>query len=138
MQQFVLDTSALLAYLYDEPGITELADLLEHAASKKRDSPKLYLPFMSLMEIEYLLLRRQGRVRAEQILSILNAWPAERVESHERWRHAAAHVKASSSLSTADAWIASLALMLNARLIHKDPEFENVASLQMLQLPYRK
>jgi len=46
-------------------------------------------------------------------------------------------VKAKTSLSVADAWIASLALLHQAELVHKDPEFESVPDLPMTKLPYK-
>lgn len=39
-------------------------------------------------------------------------------------------------VSVADAWNASLALLLNAALVHKDPEYERISGLRMVKLPY--
>jgi len=36
----------------------------------------------------------------------------------------AAEIKATYRLSVTDAWIAATAVLLNATLVHKDPEFE--------------
>jgi predicted nucleic acid-binding protein len=52
----------------------------------------------------------------------------------ERYGRAAA-VKATCALSLADAWIAAAALELDATLIHKDPEFGDVAGLRQERLP---
>jgi hypothetical protein len=47
-------------------------------------------------------------------------------------------VRATASLSLADAWIAALALLNQGELVHKDPEFEQLsARLNMLRLPYK-
>ncbi len=40
-------------------------------------------------------------------------------------------------MSLADAWIVAAALELDAVLVHKDPEFEQVAGLRQEQLPYK-
>ena len=46
----------------------------------------------------------------------------------------AARVKASGQLSLADAWMAALALLHDAQLVHTDPEFDNVAGLRSVKL----
>ena len=46
-------------------------------------------------------------------------------------------VKATYPLSLADAWIAATAMECDATLIHKDPEFERLASLKEERLPYK-
>jgi predicted nucleic acid-binding protein len=46
--------------------------------------------------------------------------------------------KAQEHLSVADAWIAALATERNAMLVHKDPEFEQVAGIvHALKRPYK-
>lgn len=49
----------------------------------------------------------------------------------------AAEVKACYPMSLADAWIAAAAILTDATLVHKDPEFENLSSLPQLRLPYK-
>ena len=49
----------------------------------------------------------------------------------------AAEIKARFRLSLADAWIAASALLLDAVLVHKDPEFERVDDLRQELLPYK-
>ena len=134
MSVFVLDTSAILTLLNDEDGQEEVISLLDQA----RDAAAvIYLPFMALMELEYLLLRKASHEETQYLLALIQAWRLQKVESDETWRHRAAEVKAVTSLSVADAWIAALALLHDARLVHKDPEFEGVPGLQMLTLPYK-
>lgn len=134
MAGFVLDTSAVLTILNREDGLDKVLALLDQA---KAERDVLYLPFMALMELEYLLLRRVSSEEALTILSLVRAWPVQMTESTEEWRHQAATIKAQTSLSVADAWIASLALLLNAELVHKDPEYEQVTALRMVKLPYK-
>jgi predicted nucleic acid-binding protein len=125
---YVLDTSAVMAVLLDESGAAEVRTAVY-------GSGHVLLPFIALMEIEYKLLQRKPEI-AEASLSILGAWPVEVAESNYAWRRRAARVKSESKLSLGDAWIASLALIIDAELIHKDPEFDAVASLKHLRLPY--
>ena len=125
----VLDTSAIVAYLYDEEG----ADVAEEVIFARTDA--LLVPFIAMMEVEYKLIR-DGEDVEERISWILE-WPIRVVESDEEWRRAAARVKAPGRLSVADAWVASLALLNDAVLVHKDPEFDVVADLKHLRLPSR-
>jgi ribonuclease VapC len=48
----------------------------------------------------------------------------------------AAEIKATHRLSLADAWIAALATLLRATLVHKDPEFEPL-DIPQHRLPYK-
>lgn len=133
MSRHVLDTSAVLAVLNDEEGIETVLSLLEAARSEEA---LVYIPFMTLMELEYLSLRQHSREETHQVLNVVEAWPVEIKHSTEEWRHRAAQIKATSPVSVADAWICSLAQLLDAKLVHKDPEYEGVSNLKALQLPY--
>ena len=95
------------------------------------------MPFAALMEVEYKLLRELA-AEAEVRMSLLLSWPMKVTESTPDWRRAAARVKAAGRISFADAWIASLALLNNAELIHKDPEFDAVEGLKAVRLPYAR
>ena len=135
MPAYVLDTSAVLTVLNREEGLDTVLNLLDEAKDQK---DLLYLPFMALMELEYLLLRKVSVEETLVILTLVRAWPIHVQESTEEWRHQAAMVKSKTPLSVADAWIASLALLQPATLVHKDLEYEQVPELQMTKLPYRK
>lgn len=145
MPGYVLDTSALLAVVQDEPGGLEVLEILaggvagevHEPAAEEPDRPPVFLPFIALMELEYKLRRRGGPYEAERQSAVIRAWPVELVESGPCWRHAAAQVKATYSLSLADAWIASLAILRSARLVHRDPELDAIEGLRSLRLPER-
>ena len=136
MRAYVLDTSALMAVFDKEEGAAQVLQLVEEARSQ--GTPRVYLPFMSLMEFEYVTLRRFGASVADQALRMLRSWPVELRESSLDWGSQAAWVKLQTSLSVADAWNAALALMLDAELVHKDPEFDGVPDLKHRRLPYKK
>ncbi|MGQ9626940.1 MAG: PIN domain-containing protein [Anaerolineae bacterium] len=132
MSAFVLDTSAILTVLNGEEGLETVVSLLAQA---RNGEAIIYLPFMALMEMEYLTLRRASPEETQYLLTLVKAWPVQPIESGEEWRHLAAEVKARTPLSVADAWIAALALLYHAQLVHKDPEFEQVPELSALALP---
>jgi len=131
---YVLDTSALLTLIEDEPGADVVQDVLQRSREGK---VAVLVSFMSFMEVHYITLQErdadEARVRVDLIMSL----PVLRVESTESLGQIAGELKAEHRLSVADAWIAALAKDRNAVLIHKDPEFENVKSLQALALPYK-
>ena len=141
MTLFVLDTSAILAVLSDEPGAERVTDLLSEsarAAEAALDGDRALLPFMALMELEYLTRRRFGAEEARRVLQLVRSWPVVLVDSDARWRHEAARVKSSTPLSVADAWISSLALLHDAILVHKDPELDAVDGLRAERLPFKE
>jgi predicted nucleic acid-binding protein len=125
---YALDTSALIAYLYDEEG----ADTAEAVIF---GGERVLIPFLAVMETEYKLLRSRPD-RARRQMAQLLSWPAQIIESSPQWRAEAARIKAGGRLSLADAWAAALALLNDAELVHKDPEFDAVSGLKALRLPY--
>lgn len=124
---YVLDTSALITYLYDEPE----ADRVE-AVLRQPDS--LLVPFMTVMEARYVLSRVFPPARVSQIIETLRGSGVSIIESNPAWGALAADVKAHGGLSLGDAWIASLALMHDAELLHNDPEFDRVEGLRSYRL----
>lgn len=97
---------------------------------------RVLLPFIVAMEVEYISLRYENRATVDQWIEELESWPVEIVESSRRWRRMAAYVKSTVRLSLADAWVAALALLEDAELVHKDPEFDAVPGLKHMRLPY--
>ena len=70
MSHYVLDTSALLTVLNNEPGVDTVLSILEAARSGET---YIYLPFMALMELEYLSLRRHSPEETQRALSLIEA-----------------------------------------------------------------
>lgn len=145
MPPFVLDTSALLTLFGEEEGAEQVVEILGrergdiiHEVSDSAPRPRVYLPFMALMEFEYMVLRRYGPYESERAVRLIRSWPVVLVESQPEWRGGAARLKSAGSLSLGDAWNASLALLLDAELVHKDPEFDQVEGLRSLRLPYKE
>lgn len=140
MSSYVLDTSALLTVFYEEDGASQVLEILELASQgtdAEKEGVEVYLPFMAMMEFEYMASRRFTVSVVDQALRMIGAWPVERVESSPEWGSQAAHVKSKAGLSVADAWNAALALMRDAELVHKDPEFDQVEGLRRVRLPYK-
>ncbi len=124
---YVLDTSAILTVLFQEPEYATVTDLLA-------SGEEIFLPFMALMEMHYRLLRNVGAEDAASARRLVGAWPVQVVESDPTWGRVAGEIRAGGGLSMADAWMAALALQRNAQLVHKDKEFDRVAGLRSLHL----
>lgn len=125
---YVLDTTALVSYFKAEPLGTQVRDMLLDQPSN------LLLPFMTIMAVQYVLARTLTPSQVDQYIATLRGLGAPIIESNPAWGAAAADVKARGGLSLADAWIASLALMYDAELVHKDPEFDRVEGLKSKRL----
>ena len=130
---WVLDTSAFFCLRDNEEGAEQVARIL--AGGDKR---KVYVSFATLMEYFYIVYQELGREEAYKAYLELKMLPIEFVESQESITLLAGEIKASFSLSFADACIAATAEHLGAELVHKDPEFEPLAKrLTLKTLPYK-
>ena len=136
MPPYVLDTSAVLCVLNQEDGADQVLAVLSSSRSAPSERAQVLVPFIALMELEYLLRRRLDSREAERVLLLVESWPVEVRESNTEWRHAAAQLKATSRISMGDAWIASLALLEDGELVHKDPELGQVSGLKAVRLPF--
>jgi predicted nucleic acid-binding protein len=123
---FVLDTFVLLAYLQDEAGATRVETLLEQAARAKC---RLCMSIINLGEMLYIIERREGVARAQDVLALIRQLPLEILPADEQAVFSAAHIKASHTLSYADAFAVASAIQEKAAILTSDLEFEAVASL---------
>jgi ribonuclease VapC len=131
---FVLDTSALLTLHQDEPGAEEVETVLTQNGKEHG----VWICFISLMEFFYIIQQEAGVEEARQSYARLKQLPLMVMESDEELGLIAADIKATHQLSLGDAWIAATTERLGAKLIHKDPEFEQLKHRIKLQnLPYK-
>ena len=129
--RLVLDTSAVLALRSDEPG----ADRVERALRAARAGhARVLLSFMTRMELLYRIAADEGQEPADAAIRLLDAAGIEWVSCEPPILEEAARIKAGGGLSVADAWIAATAVVRDAVLIHKDPEFERAAGVRQERL----
>ena len=128
---YLLDTSALMAWLEDEDGADRVEALL-------LNEPVL-IPFVALLEVYYITLQERGESVATQRHKTLKRTPADVLwEMDEPTLLIAARFKAGHRISFADAIVAGFAASRNAVLVHKDPEFEPLTGHMLLEaLPYK-
>lgn len=135
-ERYLLDTSAVLTLTDQEEGFERVEELLDRAAE---GSIEVEISAVSLMEVYYITLQEQGEDQAAHLVSLVKAWPVRWVYPDERMLLLAGRFKAFHRLSFADAVIASAARLREAVLVHKDPEFETLASeTTLLTLPYKR
>lgn len=134
MSRFLLDTSAFLALRDEEPGAERIAELIESSAS---GTHTCHACFVTLMELLYRVWKDEGEEAGRKAYSMCLRLPIQWVHESSGLLERAAEIKATVPLSFADAWIAASALELDAVLVHKDPEFEQVEGLKQERLPYK-
>ena len=129
---YVLDTSAILAFLGGEQGADSVERLLRAARAGRI---QVLICSISLMEVFYTALRAKGEDEAVRLLALVRAWPLEWVYPDEKALLQAGRLKASYRLSVADALIAAVARLHHAKLVNKDPELEALkGQIELLSL----
>ena len=123
MNGYVLDTSALLAYIENEDGVADIERVLIEALD---DQHTLYVSVVSCIEVFYVSLQEQGPAVASERLQLLQDLPLVREPLHDDVVALIGEIKASHAMSFADCCIAGLARQKQAILMHKDPEFEQL------------
>ena len=128
---YLLDTSALLAYMEKEAGDERVKSILKNE--------NVLIPWTALTELFYITCRKKGGDIAELRYAML-----KRSGAHIIWQAdefvliSAGRIKAFHRVSFADAIIASFAVKYNTILVHKDPEYEAlIGQLEMEALPYK-
>lgn len=129
---FVLDTSAIFAYIEDEPGADTVQSIFD-------GEENVFLPWPVLMEVFYISMRERGQHEAETRFALLKHSPVNILwEVDETLLLRAATLKTKNKLSFADAVIASYTIQNDSILVHKDPEYESLSNqVEMEILPYK-
>ncbi|MDR7523322.1 MAG: PIN domain-containing protein [Armatimonadota bacterium] len=135
-ERYVLDTSAILAFLGDEPGAEAVERLLRGARAGRHE---VLVCSITLMELFSTALRAHGEDMAARLAALAKTWPVKSVYPDDKLLLQAGRLKATYRLSVADALVAGVAIMQDATLIHKDPELDAVgARVKLLRLPARR
>jgi len=125
-RRFVLDTSAILVLRGDEPGANRVQALLAQAARKQC---QLLVSFMTRMELLYCIRREEGEGAAREALRLVDSFAIRWISCEPPILETASRIKASGRISVADSWIGATAIIHDATLVHKDPEFEAVKDI---------
>lgn len=132
---YVLDTSALLTYIEDEEGSEYVENLLVKA---EKGDIVIYVVFISLTEVFYITMQERDETEALRRIQLIQSLAVRVEESNEDLNFRAGKIKATNSISLADAYISALCQRYNGILVHKDPEFERLSpSTKEYRLPYK-
>lgn len=123
LKVYVLDTSALLAFLCDESGAVEVEKLLEKA---RKGKIRIIFPLSCLGEIYYIVKQRNGTEEAKKVVAVVKELPIELASLSEQEILQSAEFKADYSISLADSFVAGFASLYNAIIITKDSEFRGI------------
>ena len=130
---FVLDASALIAFLTAEEGSILVAKLIAQASQGETE---LHLAAINLFEVYYDYLKRGANpTEAAEFLDALYNLPLTIADIFERpWLEKAANLKASYKISVADSLALALAQQLQALLVTADHhEFDEIEKADAAQ-----
>ena len=134
IDNYVLDSYALIGYLEDEPFAEWLQQLLLSARSGRC---RLYIHAIQLGEVYYITLREQGKKIADLAYARIKAFPVTVIDCiDEKLLLSAASLKATFQVSYADAFAAALAGIYDAVLLTGDPEFEALEEKGLLSIKW--
>ena len=123
MRNSVLDSYAVLAYLFAEPGHEKVVALLEKAADSEKNA---MIASPNWAEVRYIVERKAGAARWNEIRDRLAGLPLEVVAVDQDLAELAGQIKVKGKMSLADCFAAALAKNSKADLYTGDPEFRAV------------
>lgn len=123
MKRSVLDSYAILIFLFQEKGHEKILDLLEKAAQTDQ---VLFIAAPNWAEVRYMVERKVGAGRWSEVRHKLLGLPLEVVPADQALAEVAGEIKATKKMSLADCFAAALARQKKADLYTGDPEFKSV------------
>lgn len=123
MRNSVLDSYAVLAFLFREPGYEKVLKLLEEAAAADETA---FMVSPNWAEVCYQVERKLGSSKWQEVRSKLLGLPIEVVAADRHLAESAAALKVTKKMSLADCFCAALAYERKAHVYTGDPEFKAV------------
>ena len=128
MIRYILDTSALLCYLRDEPGADKIYSFLKKGSALHR---------VNLGELYYCLLRKEGSEIASQIYGKVLQYPVTFIDDlSDAFLLTTGKLKVSYKLGYADAVVAATAILQKATLVTKDNDFRPLVKDKVLTVQW--
>jgi predicted nucleic acid-binding protein len=119
----VLDSYAVLAFLFQESGHEKIVALLEKAAEADKT---LLIAAPNWVEVRYMIERKVGIAQWREARAKLLGLPIEIVPADQELAESAGEIKATKKMSLADCFAAALAQQKKVDLYTGDPEFKAV------------
>ncbi|MEI7751766.1 MAG: type II toxin-antitoxin system VapC family toxin [Candidatus Omnitrophota bacterium] len=119
----VLDASALITFLERGKGFEKVKAAMASAVDHREN---LLMSVVNWGEVLYILIRRCGLEKAEQIVKLIKTLPIELVSADEAITREASLYKALQKLPYVDSFAAALAKIHHTELLTSDKEFQMV------------
>ncbi len=119
----MLDSYAVLAFLFQEKGYDKVLHLFEKAAQADQ---ALLIAAPNWAEVRYMVERKVGAGRWSEVRHKLLGLPLEVVPVDQALAELAGEIKATRRMSLADCFAAALAKQGKADIYTGDPEFKAV------------
>lgn len=123
MKTYVLDASALLAFLQRKPGAAKINELLKEAVRGRAD---ILMSAINYGEVYGASVREQGLERAASVMSAVRPLPIHVLDATPESAFRAAEVKAKHKLYYVDSFAAALAIEYKATLVTSDSDFRKL------------
>lgn len=123
MKSSVLDSYAILAFLFKERGHEKVLELLDKASEKDKT---LLIAAPNWAEVRYMVERKVGPDKWTEVRHKLLGLPLEIVPADQVMAELAGEIKASNKMSLADCFAAALAKQRKLEIYTGDPEFKAV------------
>ena len=132
MKSSVLDSYAVLTFLFQESGHEKVVNAFERAAES---DTTLLIAAPNWAEVRYMIEQKVGLAHWHEARTKLLGLPIEIVPVDQELAEMAGEIKARKKMSLADCFAAALALKGKVDLYTGDPEFKSVEqSLKIIWL----
>ena len=119
----ILDSYAILAYLFGEPGSDKVVAVLERAAEAGKNT---LIAAPNWAEVRYMVERKAGGSKWEAVSEKLLGLPLEVVAADRQLAEIAGSIKVKHKMSLADCFAAALAKDRKGDVYTGDPEFKSI------------
>ena len=123
MKNSVLDSYAVLAFLFKEEGHDKIFALFEKAIDADK---KLLIAAPNWAEVRYIVERKVGATKWKEVRAKLLGLPIDIVNVDQDLAELAGELKVAHKMSLADCFAAALAKQKKAEIYTGDPEFKEV------------
>ena len=123
MKSSVLDSYAVLAFLFQERGHEKVVALFEKAAESDKT---LLIAAPNWAEVRYMIERKVGIAQWLEVRTKLLGLPIEIVPVDQELAEMAGEIKATKKMSLADCFAAALSQQRKLEIYTGDPEFKAV------------
>jgi predicted nucleic acid-binding protein len=129
LKNTVLDSYAVLAFLFKEEGHDKIFALFEKAIDADK---KLLIAAPNWAEVRYMIERKVGAAKWKEVRAKLPGLPIDIVLADQELAELAGEIMATHKMSLADCFAAALARKKKAEIYTGDPEFKTIETEQKI------